>query len=642
MSPKNKYVYICVEYIYIYFAKIHKQSTLSSDTTKMFVLIDNVLAYLLEQDDLFVTARFAIQGQIVSRRVNKIHISNITDVLLQQFISHTLPYNDNIVPKKILDSMRTAVRQLLEATACVSRECPLVKRSQDIKRARKRLLSDWYRLGADANMDAVLLVINSAWRFLAVWRPFVNSIQHATQELYQNIAHYLLHGNVNIQRVTALIQLVMGQDDLLFSMDDVLQEVFTIQLYLNKMLPHNSHKWQKPSPFDSANLLLNFRDWTTDNALLQELLLSYPTINKNKHKNHSVPRLIQIWVESYWQDSETTLKDILNFWYSHLAEYYEYQELFADIVQLFINKKRTRQLKIHYIGLTDKEIEENKPPLDYENLFLQYEIDKTNANDELCGATDLSDLLFQWKQGELLEVEAFALNVSPWSLAKTLTLLESSLYLDIETIEFTRHFKHNDTTIDSVFTLSNQLSSYVLETTLQQTHTISYWLQVALSCLYLRNLNSLASIITSLQNHSIERLSLPIDVKSDHLFQRLKVVVHPNNNYNVYRRTIKHIFHSQLPCVPFTSLLIRDITFIRDGNDTFTKDGNNVNMQKFNQITKIVAFAQYLQQKQYEDIHCSNTTARSLLGAMIKVHTLYNDNKDRAYQVSIAKVPRLT
>lgn len=109
MSPKNKYVYICVEYIYIYFAKIHKQSTLSSDTTKMFVLIDNVLAYLLEQDDLFVTARFAIQGQIVSRRVNKIHISNITDVLLQQFISHTLPYNDNIVPKKILDSMRTAV-----------------------------------------------------------------------------------------------------------------------------------------------------------------------------------------------------------------------------------------------------------------------------------------------------------------------------------------------------------------------------------------------------------------------------------------------------------------------------------------------------------------------------------------------------
>ncbi|CAI5120673.1 CGH_1_HP_G0134640.mRNA.1.CDS.1 [Saccharomyces cerevisiae] len=75
----------------------------------MFVLIDNVLAYLLEQDDLFVTARFAIQGQIVSRRVNKIHISNITDVLLQQFISHTLPYNDNIVPKKILDSMRTAM-----------------------------------------------------------------------------------------------------------------------------------------------------------------------------------------------------------------------------------------------------------------------------------------------------------------------------------------------------------------------------------------------------------------------------------------------------------------------------------------------------------------------------------------------------
>ncbi|CAI4291092.1 CFA_G0005840.mRNA.1.CDS.1 [Saccharomyces cerevisiae] len=102
----------------------------------MFVLIDNVLAYLLEQDDLFVTARFAIQGQIVSRRVNKIHISNITDVLLQQFISHTLPYNDNIVPK-ILDSMRTAVRQLLEATACVSRRCPPRQKKSGHKKSKK-------------------------------------------------------------------------------------------------------------------------------------------------------------------------------------------------------------------------------------------------------------------------------------------------------------------------------------------------------------------------------------------------------------------------------------------------------------------------------------------------------------------------
>jgi hypothetical protein len=29
------------------------------------------------------------------------------------------------------------------------------------------------------------------------------------------------------------------------------------------------------------------------------LLLSYPTINKNKHKNHSVPRLIQVWMTTF-------------------------------------------------------------------------------------------------------------------------------------------------------------------------------------------------------------------------------------------------------------------------------------------------------------------------------------------------------
>ncbi|CAI4058176.1 hypothetical protein SUVZ_03G0030 [Saccharomyces uvarum] len=280
----------------------------------MFVLIDNVLAYLLEQDDQFVTVRFAIQGQIVTRRVNKTHLSKITDVLLIQFLSHTQHYNNNIVPKKILDNMRTAVRQLLEAAACVSRECLLVKRNHEIRRTRKRLLSDWYRLGADANQDTLLVLANSAWRFLAVWRPFVSSIQQATQELFTKIADYLLHSNLDFQRVAALIQVVMGEDHLLFSMDEVLQEVVEIQQYLDKMLPLDSQQWQKPSPFESANLLLNFRDWTTDNGLLQELLHCYLQ-NNDKHERHSVLRLIQLWLESYWQDGNNTLNHILLFWY---------------------------------------------------------------------------------------------------------------------------------------------------------------------------------------------------------------------------------------------------------------------------------------------------------------------------------------
>ncbi|CAI4056713.1 Ras family guanine nucleotide exchange factor BUD5 SKDI_03G1050 [Saccharomyces kudriavzevii IFO 1802] len=609
----------------------------------MFVLIDNVLAYLLEQDDQFVTARFAIQGQIVTRRVNKTHTSNIDDVLLLQFISHTQPHIENISPKKILDSMRTAVRQLLDATACVSRECLLIKRNIEIRRARKRLLSDWYRLGADTNHDSVLVVVNSAWRFLVVWRPFINSIQQATQELFRKIAHYLLYGNVDIQRIAALIQIVMGQDYLLFSMDEVTQEIAKIQLYLDKMLPHDPHQWKKPLPFDSANLLLNFRDWTTDNALLEELQLCYST-NIDKHEKLSVARLIQLWLESYWQDSYHTLNCILHFWYDNLSTFTEYHVVFTDIVQLLTDEKRTKQLKVQYIGLTSKEPENNKKQqhTDYTTLFDDYKIDKTDANDELSHTNDLDDFLLQWKQGHELDVDAFALDVPAWSLAKTLTLLESALYLNIETIQFTRHFKHKDTVIDSVFMFSNQLSYYVLETTIQQTRTISYWLRVAFGCLYLRNLNSLATIITSLQNHSVERLSFPLSVKEGELFERLKVIVHPSNNYNVYRDIIQQIAHNELPCVPFTSLLIRDITFIRDGNDTFAKDGTGVNMQKFHQITKIIAFAQYLQQKQYENLQCSDNTARSLLGAMVEVHSLYKNNKDRAYQVSIAKIPRLT
>ncbi|CAI4057326.1 hypothetical protein N7582_000830 [Saccharomyces uvarum] len=606
----------------------------------MFVLIDNVLAYLLEQDDQFVTVRFAIQGQIVTRRVNKTHLSKITDVLLIQFLSHTQNHNNNIVPKKILDNMRTAVRQLLEATACVSRECLLVKRNNEIRRARKRLLSDWYRLGADANQDTLLVVANSAWRFLAVWRPFVSSIQQATQELFKKIAYYLLHNNVDFQRVAALIQVIMGEDHLLFSMDEVLQEVVEIQQYLDKMLPLDSQQWQKPSPFESANLLLNFRDWTTDNGLLQELLHCYLK-NNDKHERHSVLRLIQLWLESYWQDANNTLNHILLFWYNNLADSEMYETLFTDVVQLLTGGPRTRQLKVQYIGVPDHELDTSKPAIDYTALIEDYKIDRIDENYELSHTSDLDTLLLQWKQGKKPEGETFDLDIPPWTLAKTLTLLESALFLDIETIEFPRYFKHNDTTIDMVFKFSNQLSYYVLETTIQQIHTISYWLYVALSCLYLRNLNSLASIITSLQNHSIERLSFPLDLTFTTLFETLKSIVHPNNNYNVYRSIIQDIAHNEQPCVPFTSLFIRDITFIRDGNETFAKDGTGINMLKFHQITKIIAFAQHLQQKQYNTLTCSENNAKNLLVAMTDVNSLYNDNKDRAYQVSIAKVPRL-
>ncbi|CAI1911907.1 hypothetical protein SEUBUCD646_0C01120 [Saccharomyces eubayanus] len=606
----------------------------------MFVLIDNVLAYLLEQDDQFVTVRFAIQGQIVTRRVNKIHLSNVTDVLLIQFLSHTQNHNNNIVPKKILDNMRTAVRQLLEATACVSRECPLIKRNHEIRRARKRLLSDWYRLGADANQDTLLVVANSAWRFLAVWRPFVTSIQHATKELFKQIAYYLLHSNVDFQRVAALIQVIMGEDHLLFSMDEALKEVVEIQQYLDKMLPLDTHQWQKPSPFESGNLLLNFRDWTTDNGLLQELLHCYLQ-NKDKQERHSVLRLIQLWLQSYWLDTNHTLNDILLFWCDHLADSEMYDMLFPEVVQLLAGGARTRQLKVQYIGLPDHELETSKPVTDYTTLFEEYKTDRIDENYELSHTSDLETLLLQWKQGEKPEGETFDLDIPPWTLAKTLTLLESALFLAVETIEFPKYFKHSNTTIDLVFKFSNQLSYYVLETTIQQTHTISYWLHVALSCLYLRNLNSLASIITTLQNHSIERLSFPLDVKLDSLFETLKTIVHPNNNYNVYRSIIQDIAHNGLPCVPFTSLFIRDITFIRDGNETFAKDETGINMNKFHQITKIIAFAQHLQQMQYKTLTCADLNAKNLLVAMTDVNSLYNDNKDRAYQVSIAKVPRL-
>ncbi|OBA20200.1 ras GEF [Metschnikowia bicuspidata var. bicuspidata NRRL YB-4993] len=205
-------------------------------------------------------------------------------------------------------------------------------------------------------------------------------------------------------------------------------------------------------------------------------------------------------------------------------------------------------------------------------------------------------------------------------IAKQLTLIESEIFCSIRASElvdgnFTAkkaHLKLAKNVRQSLL-FTNYLSEYVVESVLQpqindkvRVSIIKTWLKIAISCLYLRNFNSLAAIITSLQSHLITRLTRlwsDLSEKYTELYEYLCCIIHPEKNYNLYRTKLKSFLLSNeynIPVVPYFSLFLQDLTFVTDGNpnyrtaNTFLKQ-KLINIDKYLKLTRVIADIESLQ-----------------------------------------------
>ncbi|RLV95382.1 Bud site selection protein 5 [Spathaspora sp. JA1] len=273
-------------------------------------------------------------------------------------------------------------------------------------------------------------------------------------------------------------------------------------------------------------------------------------------------------------------------------------------------------------------------------------------------------------------------------LAKQLTLVESQIFCCIRPEELLNqnytakraHLKLAPNVRTSLL-FTNCLSSYVLESILQpkisvklRVNIIKTWLKVAISCLYLRNFNSLAAIITSLQSHLITRLSVlweQLSEKYTELYDYLSSIIHPDKNYAVYRNKLRKFLISNeynIPIVPYFSLFLQDLTFVTDGNPNYRKantflNQKLINIDKYLKTTRIIADIESLQisyldkddlssqPKRYSFLSLSKTTTSSNDGYFIspapalqelillelwKIIQLNNSEEDRAWKLSCA------
>ncbi|XP_010639406.1 rap guanine nucleotide exchange factor 5 isoform X2 [Fukomys damarensis] len=126
---------------------------------------------------------------------------------------------------------------------------------------------------------------------------------------------------------------------------------------------------------------------------------------------------------------------------------------------------------------------------------------------------------------------------------------------------------------------------------------VKKFIKIAAHCKAQRNLNSFFAIVMGLNTASVGRLSQTwekIPGKFKKLFSELESLTDPSLNHKAYRDAFKKM---KPPKIPFMPLLLKDVTFIHEGNKTFLD--NLVNFEKLHMIADTVRTLRHCRTNQF-------------------------------------------
>ncbi|XP_036992178.2 rap guanine nucleotide exchange factor 5 [Artibeus jamaicensis] len=126
---------------------------------------------------------------------------------------------------------------------------------------------------------------------------------------------------------------------------------------------------------------------------------------------------------------------------------------------------------------------------------------------------------------------------------------------------------------------------------------VKKFIKIAAHCKAQRNLNSFFAIVMGLNTASVSRLSQTwekIPGKFKKLFSELESLTDPSLNHKAYRDAFKKM---KPPKIPFMPLLLKDVTFIHEGNKTFLD--NLVNFEKLHMIADTVRTLRHCRTSQF-------------------------------------------
>ncbi|KAJ8403333.1 hypothetical protein AAFF_G00351050 [Aldrovandia affinis] len=193
--------------------------------------------------------------------------------------------------------------------------------------------------------------------------------------------------------------------------------------------------------------------------------------------------------------------------------------------------------------------------------------------------------------------------MSSKDLAYQMTMYDWELFNCIHEHELIYHtfgkqnFKKTTANLDLFLRRFNELQLWVVtEVCLcaqlsKRVQLLKKFIKIAAHCKENKNLNSFFAIIMGMGHPAVSRLSqtwekLPSKFKK--FYGEFESLMDPSRNHRAYRLTVAKL---DPPIIPFTPLLIKDMTFTHEGNRTFVD--HLVNFEKMRMIANTVRIVRY-------------------------------------------------
>ncbi|XP_045420310.1 rap guanine nucleotide exchange factor 5 isoform X1 [Lemur catta] len=223
---------------------------------------------------------------------------------------------------------------------------------------------------------------------------------------------------------------------------------------------------------------------------------------------------------------------------------------------------------------------------------------------------DLADTLNPLAENEESQQRSMRiLGMNTWDLALELMNFDWSLFNSIHEQEliyftFSRQGSGEHTAnLSLLLQRCNEVQLWVATEILlcsqlgKRVQLVKKFIKIAAHCKAQRNLNSFFAIVMGLNTASVSRLSQTwekIPGKFKKLFSELESLTDPSLNHKAYRDAFKKM---KPPKIPFMPLLLKDVTFIHEGNKTFLD--NLVNFEKLHMIADTVRTLRHCRTNQF-------------------------------------------
>eukprot|EP00833_Pecoramyces_ruminatium_P005591 jgi/Orpsp1_1/1179623/evm.model.c7180000070095.1 len=192
------------------------------------------------------------------------------------------------------------------------------------------------------------------------------------------------------------------------------------------------------------------------------------------------------------------------------------------------------------------------------------------------------------------------LSIASKKIAQQLTLVDIKLWMSIKSQEYA-HFlwdskdvkEKNTKNIQRFIERFNQISFWVstmicrTQSPKNRTNVLEKMIKVAKYCLEIQNFNTTMAILSGLNMAAVSRLKstwMTLSTKTMNVYAEIEEAMSYKCNFKNYRELE---YNSKPPLIPFFGLLLKDLTFMNDGNQKILKN-ELVNFQKLRLIyTKI-------------------------------------------------------